>query len=344
MSIFKVLRAARARGLSPVRNVAPKLTCLEPRVLPISLERRVRFVRWVNRVLVGRSIRRWVHRLGLRDGVVLFYSPLFVSEIGRLKELAAVYHCVDHYPSFPVHRRDRDRVERLDRTMTQRTDLVLASSPALVERLSSVRGDVAYLPNVADYDLFSLGSSRQMRSTCCNPRLYFHGALEGHKVDVELLLELARRRPEWSLTLVGPSADLGSSCDAFKKLVELANVDWLGRRPQEELPGLIIDANVLLLPYRLSEHTRHILPLKLFEYMATGKPIVSTRLEAVAEYGDLLELADGVDEFESAIDRCLLEEEGDFAPARQHLARQHTWDKRVEEIRIILRDRLSIVL
>lgn len=224
-------------------------------------------------------------------------------------------------------------------------DIVIATSPALTRHCSEIRDDVVELTNVGDFDLFNqaaeVGPVAADVGDISGPILMFYGALSSYKVDLQLLELLANRRKEWTFVLIGPRGHRGDSERLFERLTGLPNVRWLGARRQGDLPSYLRAADVLLLPYLLTQHTRHVFPLKFFEYLATGKPIVATQLEALSEYAHVISTAVDAADYERLIEDAI-ERGAEGSSRRIDLARRHTWDARVQSIRDLVLEREGV--
>ena len=345
-----VVRTARMklRGAEPVtlRQHPDGLWYLVPSLIPWTLARRSAYVRRVNRALVRRAVHKAVRRLHLGDAVLFIYSPVFVGLLHEWRGITCIYHCVDHYASFPVGRPGL-RLERIaaERELLALADIVIATSPALTRHCSEMRDDVVELTNVGDFDLFNqaaeVGPVANDVGDISGPILMFYGALSSYKVDLQLLELLANRRKEWTFVLIGPRGHRGDSERLFDRLTGLPNVRWLGARRQGDLPSYLRAADVLLLPYLLTQHTRHVFPLKFFEYLATGKPIVATRLEALSEYAHVISTAVDAADYERLIEDAI-ERGAEGSSIRIDLARRHTWDSRVQSIRDLVLEREGV--
>ena len=167
-------------------------------------------------------------------------------------------------------------IETQERELLARVDLVFVHSDGLRQLYASqTRRPIKLVPSAADVSLFQ--STKLVHPDIAGlpkPRLGLSGTLDA-RVDVALLEELMSRKPGWSLVLIGPARPRRIDLTG---LLALPNVYDLGKRPFAELPSLLNGMDVLLIPYRRSELTEFISPLKLYEYLANGAPIVGTPL------------------------------------------------------------------
>ena len=273
------------------------------------------------------------------------YSPYAVHLLDALRPRLVVYHMVDDLAAVPGA--DSESLREAENRLLARADCVFCTERSLYERARAVTRAARFLPNVADYEHFShpvepteadprLASLRAMRK----PLFLFSGNLAPHKVDLELLVRLARRTPEWSWAIVGPEWEGAEPSPAITRLRRLSNVRLLGHVPYERLPIFLHEADCLLIPYVRNEATRAVFPLKFFEYLSTGRPVVTSPLPSLEPYGDLVLRAETDDEWIAACRRAL-EDRHDFERQRRALARRHTWDVRLAEMESVLRDALD---
>ena len=158
----------------------------------------------------------------------------------------------------------------------------------------------------------------------------FAGNFLRSKVDFELLDSIARAHPEWTLLLVGPARD--ETARALERLVALDNVRWVGPMSYAELPRYVAAFDVGLIPYLENDYTRSCFPLKLYEYLAAGKPVVVTGLPHLRDVGPLVSVCEGVDQTLEAIEAGLGRRTPDIVAERQALARANTWESRVARL------------
>ena len=325
-----VRRIARrlARGLQPPRSEGG-VTVLSPLVIPLHRNRRVRAL---NAWLLRRFVRRAARRLGLRNPILWAYIPQAEPLIEALDPSLVVYHCVDDIAAQPGVDADSFRVA--EARFAGRADLVLTSAPALDARMRTLASHVVFAPNVADTDLFATaldpGPEDEALAALPSPRIVFTGAVVATKLDVDLLVEVARARPAWTLALAGPvgAGDPGTDLGALQAL---PNVHLVGRRAYRALPALLRAADAALIPYAINELTRSVFPMKVYEYLAAGLPVVATPLPALAGVEDVV-FAATAQETVAALDRALAEDSPEARAGRSRRATSHSWDARIEEI------------
>jgi glycosyltransferase involved in cell wall biosynthesis len=282
------------------------------------------WTRAVNRALfVPRAARRLGAELG-RPRVVLHYLPLAAAvELGRrLAPDLAIYDCVWDWPHDPYSRPGVVREEAL----LEAVDLVFADSPYLFERMRRAHDRVHRVLPAVDYDLYA--AARAGSATSPPIRCAYFGAV-GANIDLALLARLSR---EFALRVVGPVQEA---------LPELApGTELLGPVPQGELPALLADVDVIVLPYRKAAHSAGVIPAKTFECLATGKPVVAKGLASLEEMGDAFVLAEGEEAFVRAV-REAVDEAPERRERRLELARRNTWARRAEEIDDLIRQALA---
>jgi glycosyltransferase involved in cell wall biosynthesis len=224
--------------------------------------------------------------------------------------------------------------------MLARADLVLATSPVLAERLRARRPDAECWPNVADVALFRRALDEALPEPPelagrPHPRAVYVGNLAAYRIDFALLEAAARAVAPGPLVLVGAEGlgDTGPPSEAAAALRRRPEVLRLGPRPPEALPAFLRHADVALVPFLDNEHTRGSLPLKLWEYLAAGLPVVARalpNLEALAAEG-LARTASVAAGFGAAVREALAEApEARSARARRALA--HGWEERMEAL------------
>jgi glycosyltransferase involved in cell wall biosynthesis len=325
--LARVWRRLR-RGLGGPRS-ADGLHVLSPLVLPFH---RYALVRALNRRLLPALVRRAAARLGLKNPILWAYVPQAEVLIGALKPSLVVYHCVDDIAA--QERIDTNSFRAAEERFAARADLVLASAPALARRLRSVSSNVLDAPNVADTELFARalqdGPLDAAVAALPQPRIVFTGAIVSIKLDFPLIAELARLRPHWSFALVGPIGPGDPRTDVSELTAE-PNVHLLGPRTYDELPEVLRGADAGLIPYARNQLTASIFPMKVYEYLAAGLPVVSTPLPALCGVDDVSSAADATG-IARLLDAALAGDAPELRAERSRRAAAHSWERRQEEI------------
>ena len=320
------------RGLAPPREV-DGLHVLSPLVLPVHGNRSARAV---NRRLLGMQVSRAARRLGLRRPILWAYVPQAEALIDGLDPSLVVYHCVD---DISAHSRiDTASFRAAEARYVARADLVLASAPTLATRMRTLSQHVLDAPNVADTEMFARalepGPIDAAMAALPRPRITFTGAIVATKLDIPLLLALARSRPDWSFALVGPVGPGDPHTDASALAAE-PNVHLLGLRSYAELPDVLRGADAGLIPYARNELTDSIFPMKVYEYLAAGLPVVATPLPALKDLDDVRIAADapGV---AGLLEEALAADSPERRAERSRAAAAHSWHQRLEEIAVAI--------
>lgn len=316
------------RGLAPPEHV-DGLHVLSPLVIPLHSNPAVRAV---NARLLPRLVGRAAGRLGLRHPILWGYAPQAEVLLDVLRPSFVVYHSVDDIAAQKGV--DAESFRAAEERYARRADLVLASAPPLARRLRKLNPNVLDAPNVADTDLFARalepGPVDPAMAALPEPRVVFVGAIVATKLDQDLLVGLARARPDWSFALVG-AVGLGDPRGDVSALVREPNIHLLGRRPYAELPAVLRGAAAGLIPYALNPLTASVFPMKVYEYLAAGLPVVATPLPSL-EGVEEVAFAANAPATAVALERLMGEDDAERRRERSRRALAHSWNARLEEI------------
>ncbi|MHB8868269.1 MAG: glycosyltransferase [Thermoleophilia bacterium] len=325
-------RWSRWRALAPsLRREGPGLWVLTPPpLLPFGNLRP--WINALNQRLLAAYIRWAQRRLGFREPLLWTYLPTSISLLDRLPAGPVVYHCVDEHSAYAGFV-SPDVVRAYDDALTVRADLVITTAENLRASRAPLNPHTFHVPNAADVLHFrrALDPSLEIPDDIAavpRPRVGVIG-VHDQRLDVAALEAIAAADPSWSVVLVGPvrHAEVDEAC-----LRRLPNVYFLGAKPLAEVPAYLKALDVALIPYTLTELSRNIFPLKLYEYLAGGVPVVSAALPELSGFADTIHLAAGPADYPGLVARALAEDGPELCAARVALAARNTWEERVETI------------
>lgn len=328
-----------ARAAAGVRQVDDRIFVWSPLLLPYQNRPAVRAF---NRAALSRALARAVQKLGFERPLLWTYNPLTTRLLDLRGFETVVYHCVDDIaaqPGMPT-----TLLRQAERELAAHARVVFATAPRLAEIQARINPNTHFLPNVADFDHFSTALDPHMEvppdlATIAGPRLGFIGAISGYKVDFALLRAIAEQRPDWSVVLIGKVGEGEPGTDAAL-LQGLPNLHVLGPRSYTSLPAYLHGMDVCLLPCRRNDYTASMFPMKFFEYLAAGRPVVSTDLPAIRPFRHVVNIASTTESFVRSIGDVL---EGTAPPLEDRLAiaRAHTWEARTDRMLELLEGAMS---
>ncbi len=292
--------------------------------------------RYLNERLLRRWLKRQIRGLGFRKPIVWTYNPMVGPLLDAIDRSLLVYHCVDDLSAAP--HMPAESLQRAERDLASAADVNFATSRLLEARLAAIKPDAThFLANVADYDHFSQarapGHIPDELAAIPRPRLGFIGAISDYKVDFELIAAVARARPDWHWVLIGQVGE--GQPDTTIEVLRLPNVHVLGPRQYSRLPDYLRGFDVATIPARANSYTAAMFPMKFFEYLAAGVPVVASSVPALAEFSRACELTESPADFIAAVARVISGQRPDPEYCSE-LARQFTWEWRMGQMLEIL--------
>ncbi|HEY8104860.1 MAG TPA: glycosyltransferase, partial [Gemmatimonadales bacterium] len=329
---WRRIAARLLRSLRPLRKVGPRLWIFSP--LPLPAYRgggAAANTRWVGRQLRALlALRRW------KIDASWVFHPMGLGSAEQAQARGTIYYCVDDYAANPGV--DAPTIRRLEAALVERADLTITTAEPLASRLRPLARRVEVLPNVADTELFLRDASvvrhrvLEAIDALPHPRLGYLGNLATYKIDLELVNAIARARPEWSVVLVGP-ANQGDLHREVTAAASPSNVHWLGEVPHATAPAVIDRFDVALLPSARHEVMQASFPLKFFEYLLRGKPVVARPIPALEPFQEWIDQGNEAGEFVAAVERQLAGDSELLAGRRRAFAASFGWTERMEKLR-----------
>lgn len=293
-------------------------------------------VRRFNQAMLRWTLSRFARSHRFSEPLVWTYHPFMLDGISTLARGPLVYHCVDDLAAIPGV--DVAAFERAEHDLLESSEAVFTTAAALKARCSQHNSNTHFFANVVDAEHFGRaalsGATPADLAAIPQPRIVYHGVLSDFKVDFQLILDAANARPDWHFIFIGEERE-GQRSAFVPRLSQLPNVHFLGYRSYEQLPDYLRGMNVGLLPTLLNEYTRSMFPMKFYEYLAAGLPVVSTPLDFARVPLAGLEVGGDLDAFLRAITAQL--ERGRLSAAEAQAAvGDNTWERRLEKMLAII--------
>lgn len=336
-------------SLANIRFYAAKLRSLAARRRPATGDQPVivftaklvplvysRWAQRLNRRLLARQVNPLLRELQFDDFILWIGAPTAFFSLDVFRPALTVYNPVDLFRAFDFV--DRVRITAYEEEVARRSDLVLCTADAIRGVVLPHNANCYTIPHAVDFDRFHGG-----RGAPCPPELAglprpvigFFGGL-ANWVDFELLGKVARAYPRASVVLIG-----GRVVRDIAGIDALPNVHLLGRRPVTDLPAYLNQFDVCLIPYVINERLKAVDPIKLREYLAQGKPVVSVDLPEVRKLATYCYVAADHQAFVAAIGRALADRDDTMVRQRIEVARASDLGRRLEEMSSLIEGALA---
>jgi len=316
------------------RQVADQLWHITMPQVPF---RRLPAVAGLNRAVGRWIVRRAMKHLGFERTISWFVVPHPGILARTLDEAMTVYYCIDDYAALPDV--DAKAVSAMDAHLLRSADQVFVASGLLLESKRRANPTAVHAPHGVDIDLFRQVSDPRLAAAeettgLQRPIIGFYGLIEAW-IDLDLIASLARQRPQWTFLLIGRLAvDAGP-------LRDLRNVVFTGPQPYESLPRWAKAFDVAIIPYRPTRQVLNSNPLKLREYLATGKPIVAVSAPEIDRFSAHVRIAATPQQFLEQIEAALTTDTAARREARMQSVASQSWDARIDDVVRVVEQRLT---
>ena len=329
----KIKRKLRSY-VKAVRITEEGIIVVSPAVLPFYSNR---WARAINRCLLVAQIKLLMVACDVRRPILWIAIPTAREVVGRLGERAVIYQVSDKYDANRMdHATASNVIAEMHDDLLARADLVYYSGRKLFEeeraKHPEIAGKAGRLEQGVDYDHFAAATALDWTlpadmAGVAHPRLGYFGAIDPWLIDQELIRYVSRKHPEWQWVLVGLRA---SPLD----IESLPNVHYLGSKPYSSMPSYAAAFDVCVLPWVTdNEFVNYGSPIKVREYLATGKPVVITPIYEYEPLDGILRVSRGYDDFIAKVEDALENDSADKVATRQQAVKESTWDARAEQVR-----------
>jgi glycosyltransferase involved in cell wall biosynthesis len=325
------------------KNQEPDLVELGPNMWNLYPKGMVESINWIknttlydilnkrNNRIFAKAIQSAIERLGFKNYIVFndssMFQGLYIKEL--LKPLFYVYYMRDYLVKNPYWKRQGVRLEP---ELIRKSDVVVNNSTLYTNYGLQYNKHSYMVGQGCDVSMFNdtlntIHPAEDLLSIP-GPRIGYVGFLSSRRLDIELLAQIAKEKPDWSIVLVGPEDNVFSSSE----LHDITNIYFLGSRDPSVLPQYIKGFDICINPQLVNDATRGNYPRKIDEYLAMGKPTVATATEAMEYFKDFTYLATNSTEYVTLIQKAIDENSPELAQSRINFANQHSWENNVQEI------------
>ena len=267
---------------------------------------------------------------GCSSTILYVWRPQFGHVLDLIDHDLSCYHIDDEYTFSDVE----TPIGEDEAKLLSRADQVFIHSPGLMKKKGHLNAHTMIVPNGVDYHAYADPCDEpEDLKHIPRPRIGYTGVLK-KQLNWDLLVRLSAEHKDWSFVLVGPVASHSEIAPAVEELSRRSNVHFLGSKSVLDLAAYPQHFDVCVMPYRITDYTNHIYPLKLHEYLAGGKPVVGTPIRSLLDFPGIVALAADADEWSAALAAALapVEQLPTRTQERQAVARQHDWNKLVKGI------------
>jgi len=320
------------RGTQPVEQGLKVRTLLQ---LPFH---RFAVVRRINQALLVGTLRWLMWREGILRPLCWFMIPHVSSVVGQLDEELSVYYCIDDYAALPDV--NPAAIQAMDEELTRKADVVFVASDTLLGKKRVLNPNTHVSPHGVDFDHFARAQDETTVipaevARLPRPVIGFFGLIE-RWIDLELVDFLAEQRLHWTFVMIGRIAVEDN------QVPRRPNIHYLGKRTYQELPAYGKQFEVSIIPYRLTQQVLHANPIKLREYLAMGKPVVSVSTPEIDKYADVVEIAHSREEFLARLDGIVNRPDSqEEVQRRMSRVASESWDARLQTVMGIVNEQIS---
>ena len=314
-----------------IEPVLPRLLRVTPHLAPSPLEQ--------NEREVSRLLIQLCRSYDVTCPIHWYYTPMMLGVSAGLPCRAVVYDCMDELANF-LHA--PPELKTRERRLLERADVVFTGGRSLYEAKAGLHRNLHAVPSSVEFEHFARARAGLTdppdQASCSRPRIGYCGVID-ERIDTELLDFVARTRPDWQIMLVGPVVKIPESV-----LPRRDNIHYLGLKSYAELPAYLSGWDAAIMPFARNDATRFISPTKTLEYLAAGRPVVSTPIRDVVEpYGrlGLVQIAADGDPFVAALERALVERSTELDTRRDTFLAATSWDATWTKMQQLLAEAMS---
>lgn len=302
---------------------------ISPPLIPGATNKMIIFI---NKIILNLNIQIARYFLNFKNDCLWTYNPMTCIYINTKKFKTAIYHAVDsieHQPFMP-----KELINQEEKKLAYKVDQIFVTSQTIFKKLEKYNRKIQFFGNVCEFDHFAKAPTLSLEEipddikNIKKPIVGFIGAISEYKLDYQLIKTVAKKLENINFVFIGPTED-SINKKKLNQLREIDNIFLLGYRKYNILPNYCAYFDVAWLPIIHNKYTDSMFPMKFFEYLASGLPVISTKISSLKDYDDYVSLSDDIEEIVIQISYYLNNKKNGIEK-RQNLARLNTYKKRTK--------------
>ncbi len=286
---------------------------------------RSKTINCINQHILTQIVNKIIYKINLGNPLIFICHPLFVKALKNLRYQFLVYDCADEFSAYP--RASQKLIKSLEKRLLNLADAVWVSASGLFEARKELNMNTFLVPNGVNFERFA--NSIYDNEICPvdlreieRPRVGFVGSVY-EWIDLDLIKYAAQRRKNWHFVFVGY---VRRNIDSHF-LTGFNNLHFLGPKRYEDIPSYVKSFDVCIAPFKQNMLTQTVNPLKVYEYLAAGKPVVTTPMAELQKINDVLYIADTQEKFLSYIELAIKEDSSEKILSRREVAKRFDWHR-----------------
>jgi glycosyltransferase involved in cell wall biosynthesis len=285
----------------------------------------------INQFLLAKTLKKVISHF---KGELELYSflPNSVDLLDYMDFKKVYYDCVDDHASF-TGLIDPEVVNQMEKELLEKADVSFATANQLLEDRKNWSDNFHLVPNGAEYERFAIVQQEKLflpwdMEKIKGPIIGFYGGISDW-INLDIIAETAKQLPDYSFVLIGP---IDTSIEQFKNL---KNVHFLGAKPYDQLPAYLQAFDICLIPFKINKLTKSVNPIKMYEYLSAGKPVIATPMPEVLQYKDVVHITENAQEMKETITAIMNSQEENSPEQikkRQNIGKENSWDARWNKI------------
>jgi glycosyltransferase involved in cell wall biosynthesis len=293
--------------------------------------------------MLREDIKLEINKYNPENVIFWIFAPYAIDFVNGFGKFFTIYHCTGNFSAEKENLLRKKTVLKMESDLTERSDMVVAQTKSLTRRFESSGKKMFYLPSAANFDRYSERQNNDMDISefhnIKTPRVGIIGYFNDIFYDIDLLEYLMDEKRDWSFVFIGP---LSKNAKRFKKLTRKKNACFLGAKGPDSIPAYISGVDIGIIPYKINDYMKEVSPNKFYEYIACGKPVVSTELPDIKEHTDVLKIANNKYKFLEGMEHFLSKKAGETVRKRAFIiAQEYSFDRYLDELSRIIKRLMS---